>query len=159
MVTRILGKPAHVLLPLLLSAALLASAGRSRAANSDEPTPGSLRTFEDELLDAVRRGDRNALEGLLADEFELRSSHAKPLSKKEFIDRAVQRAHLLALVDETETEALVLGTSGLVSGWRKSLVRVIEDDGFVDRRLFVHLAERRDGRWRLLCAYELPDPG
>jgi hypothetical protein len=36
---------------------------------------------------------------------------------------------------------------------------VVEDDGLVDRQCFVHLTDRRDGRWRLLSAYEVPDPG
>jgi hypothetical protein len=87
MVTRSLGKPTHVLLPLLLSAALLAPV-RSRAASSEASAPESLLAFERELLDAVQPGDRRALELLVDDDFEFRTSHAKPLGKKEFIDRA-----------------------------------------------------------------------
>jgi len=159
MVTRILWKPAHVLLPLLLSAALLAPVLRSRAATDGEAAGESALAFERQLLDALRRGDREQLDLLVADDFELRRPHSRPLGKTELIARAVKQGPLLAAVETQGLEARVLGNMTVVSGSRRSLVRVVEDDGVIDRQLFVHVHARHGGRWRLLYAFEIPDPG
>ena len=42
---------------------------------------------------------------------------------------------------------------------REALVKLAEDDGLIDRQVFVHLAVRVGGRWALRSSYTAPEPG
>ena len=146
-------------LALLALCALLSSACGEALAQAPASTADGLVELEQAMFTAVQKGDRAALGRLLGEDFELRSPHAAPAGKRAFIDRAGREATLLVSVEGQHVEARLLGNLGIVSGWRRSLVLYPGADGLVDRQAFFHVAERSGSRWKLVFAFETPDPG
>jgi len=144
---------------MLTLCAFAPSACGEALAQPPPSTAEGLVELEQAMFAAVQKGDRAALGQLLGESFELRSPHTPPTGKREFIERVGREASLLVSVEGQQLQTRMLGNLGIVSGWRRSLVRFPGADGLVDRQAFFHVAERASGRWKLVLAFETPDPG
>ena len=142
-------------------AALLSGAGGDSGAPSGQPAAGTangLIEVERALSGALQRGERTVLGELLADDFELHAAHTPPEGKGQFIERVSEQAKLLVAVDGEQIETRVLGNLGVITGWRRSFVLYPGADGLMDRQAIFHVAKRVGDRWKLVLAFEAPDP-
>jgi hypothetical protein len=143
-------------------AALLSGAGGDSGAPSGQPAAGTangLIELERALSGALQRGERAGLGELLADDFELHTAHTPVEGKDRFVERASEQAKLLVSVEGEQIEARVLGNLGVITGWRRTFVLYPGADGLVDRQAFFHVARRVGEKWKLVMAFEAPDPG
>jgi hypothetical protein len=119
-----------------------------------------LLVLEQRVMDAIRTRDVRVLEQLITDDFVLR----EPL--KADVDR---RAFLAAVRDIPGTIEIVTGDGvrakieqggdvGIITGVQRVRLRMADGAVVEDAGAFADLCVRRDGRWRMSVAFNVPLP-
>lgn len=123
-----------------------AAAAASFAAGAVDPT---VEVAEKAWAEATKKGDKAALEKLLAEDLTYTHSHSGTDTKKQFIDNLVTGAAKYEVIDYEELNTRMYGKNTAVVNAQVKLVTVNKGTRGNAHLKFVHLWVKQGGRWQL----------
>jgi hypothetical protein len=135
-----------------LAAAVLLSAGAHGAAGSDKSIPKDLAARVHAYDQAQVKGDRAALEDLLADDYVLVNSRGQRETKAELIHDYTKPGFKLEPFVVEDPVELVWANGAVMGGVAR--IRGVDDGQAYDVRLrFSDIWAKRDGKWRVIYTH------
>lgn len=114
-----------------------------------------LLQLEQQMFDALKTRDAEALGRLLAPDFELKTPGEPAVDSQAFIAAVGAIPGTILEVGSDDTQARVMGEVGILTGHQRAVVRL--DDGSVVTQLgaFTDVARWEKDRWVLVHAYNV----
>jgi hypothetical protein len=135
-----------------LAAAVLLSPGAHGAAGSDKSIPKDLAARVHAYDQAQVKGDRAALEDLLADDYVLVNSRGQRETKAELIHDYTKPGFKLEPFVVEDPVELVWANGAVMGGVAR--IRGVDDGQAYDVRLrFSDIWAKRDGKWRVIYTH------
>ena len=113
-------------LALVTGCRTLVSSPAALGPGTDEPRRTPLLQVEQAMLDAIRTRNAEALQQLLADDFELRMPGEPALGRDAFIASVQSIPGTMLEVSSDDTEARVLGDLGVLTGHQRARIRLLD---------------------------------
>jgi ketosteroid isomerase-like protein len=135
--------------PIVLSIVVIAGPGVARAA-AQPPDATEVERVENARLDAMFKGDIDAVAAVIADEFILTSANGQVSDRTQYLARlrAAQGPRPQLLHDEVKVQ--VFGDAAIITGRSRSVVNGEERPG---RVRYTHVYVRRNGAWQMVAMH------
>lgn len=152
---------------LLLGSLVLASAGLVRAqkaagAADQEKMKEEVRKVDDEMFNAVLKGDAAALDRIYADDISFTYSSGQIVPKSQAVDDVRSGRNKLFKLDHDDIRVHAFGKNTVVvTGRTQSTLACCEAGAKPTQvhRRFTDVYERLDGRWQLIAHQVTPIAG
>lgn len=117
-----------------------------------------LSQLEQDMFSAIRTRDRQMLESILDERFELRVPGSPTADRAGFIEAILAIPGTILSVGSDDLRVHIYGDVGVLTGRQYARVRM-EDGTIVDDvGAFTDVALKRGGRWRMVLAHSVPLP-
>jgi hypothetical protein len=144
----------------LLVLCLNSACGGLRSTRTEHPVNASseagLLQLEHDMFTAIRMRDRQGLERILDERFELRVPGKPPVDRAGFIDAILSIPGTLVSVRSDDVRARIYGGVGVLTGRQYARVRLEDGTTVDDVQAFTDIAIERDGQWRMVLAHSVP---
>lgn len=129
----------------------------TREVHDVKPTDETrLLQLEQDMFTAIRARDRQGLDRILDERFELRVPGKPPVDRAGFIDAILSIPGTLLSVGSDDVRAHVYGDVGVLTGRQHARVRLEDGTTVDDVQAFTDVALLRDGQWRMVLAHSVP---
>jgi uncharacterized protein DUF4440 len=115
-----------------------------------------LLQLEQDLFSAIRMRDRQGLERILDERFELRVPGKPPVDRAGFIDAILSVPGTLLSVESDDVRAHVYEDVGVLTGRQHARVRLEDGTTVDDVQAFTDIALLSEGQWRMVLAHSVP---
>ena len=112
---------------------------------------------EQQMFDAIKNQDENAIKSLLAEDFQLRNGTDEYFSKSGFVKAATSLPGTLKSIGSDDMRVLLYGDIAVVSGSQLSALQI--KDGSIEHGItvFTDVLARRDGKWLFVFVHTLEE--
>jgi ketosteroid isomerase-like protein len=151
----------HARLALLAVLCLCAACGlRStrQAPSSSTADEAQLLQLEKDMFTAIRTRDRQLLERILDENFELRVPGSPPVDRAGFIAAILAIPGTILSVESEDLEVRTYGDAGVLLGRQRARVQLENGTTVTDVGAFTDIAIKRGGQWRMVLAHSVPLP-
>ena len=114
-----------------------------------------LLQLEKDMFSAIRTRDRQTLERVLDERFELRVPGSPTVNRAQFIDAILAIPGTILAVEGEGVEARVYGDVGVLMGRQIARVRLEDGNTVTDVGVFTDVAMKRGGQWRMVLAHSV----
>jgi Domain of unknown function (DUF4440) len=111
-----------------------------------------LTQVSNDILDAIRHRNREALEAVLHSDFIQIDEHGVRISRGAFVDAVVNADFDIKALSFDSLSVEVFGAVGLVTGVQRARVRSAIEEDLTGRTAFTDVFVRTDGGWKLRVA-------
>ncbi|MFL5353050.1 nuclear transport factor 2 family protein [Archangium sp.] len=115
-----------------------------------------LLQLEQDMFTAIRTRDRQMLERILDERFELRVPGKPPVDRAGFIAAILSIPGTILSVESDDVRAHVYGDVGVLTGRQHARVRLEDGTTVDDVGAFTDIALLREGQWRMVLAHSVP---
>ncbi len=110
------------------------------------------------MFTAIRTRDRQMLERILDERFELRVPGSPPVDRAGFIAAILAIPGTILSVESEDLEARLYGDVGILMGRQRARVQMEDGTTVTDVGVFTDVAIKRGGQWRMVLAHSVPLP-
>ena len=131
----------------------------ARQADSSNMTDqAQLLQLEKDMFTAIRTRDRQMLERILDERFELHVPGNPPVERAGFIAAILAIPGTILSVESEDLEARIYGDVGVLLGRQRARVQMEDGTTVADVGAFTDIALKRGGQWRMVLAHSVTLP-
>ena len=117
-----------------------------------------LLQLEKDMFTAIRTRDRQLLERILDETFELRVPGNPPVDRAGFIAAILAIPGTILSVESDDLEVRTYGDVGVLLGRQRARVQMEDGTTVADVGAFTDIAIKRGAQWRMVLAHSVPLP-
>jgi len=140
---------------LLLALPLLACTHSPRVAPMHPPDEARLLQLEQDMFEALKAKDAEALRRILAEDFVLHAPGAPPVEREAFIASVAAIPGTLLSVEGEGVRTRIYGEVGILTGTQRARVRLEDGTTVTSLGAFTDVALWKDGRWWMVQAHSV----
>jgi uncharacterized protein (TIGR02246 family) len=119
------------------------------------PDEARLLQLEQDLFEALKAKDAEALRRILAEDFVLHAPGAAPVEREAFIASVAAIPGTLLSVEGEGVRTRVYGEVGILTGTQRARVRLEDGTTVTSLGAFTDVALWKDGRWWMVQAHSV----
>ncbi|WP_375772315.1 nuclear transport factor 2 family protein [Archangium gephyra] len=126
--------------------------------SSNTADEAQLLQLEKDMFTAIRTRDRQMLERILDETFELRVPGSPPVERAGFITAILAIPGTILSVESDDLEVRTYGDVGVLIGRQRARVQMEDGATVTDVGAFTDIAIKRGGQWRMVLAHSVTLP-